>query len=243
VSLYFIYPEFFFFGQGDHNDKSFITGDRQEFYRSATAKTQSVFETNLETEWFTGGESFPDTLVISRADLLIHRSGAAIDIKVLGGTAQVLSETIDLGDLVNNGEDLVLPISSTVPYSDWTVSIETTTEVLHEFSKIYLCKKMSLGREPVEGSSIAYSSFQSLGVRRQVRSFRLHFEGIRKDKYLLFRERIGAFKGTNPIFLYSTDSSGVFGSEQLVSAVVVNVGATPRGLGTYSVSIDLSENV
>lgn len=256
--LYFLYPQFFFFGTQsgyilEDGQKALNTGDRQEYFETASVVNSLVHSVALTTDWFGSAGAKPDALVIARADILRHLDSADIDVYVQGSdvddfdsadetTDTPWSDDYGLSDLIGKrSEDYFGEVIATTERKYWRVTITTTDAVKHKLSKIYLCEKLYLGREPLETSSIIYPVEQAIGNRSQARVFRLDYIGIEQSVYETLRQNLINFKGTSPIFLYSSTTTGIFGSEKLIHATIKSVVSNPRTLGKYDLTITLEE--
>lgn len=258
--LYFLYPQFFFFGTQDDytledGQKALNTGDRQEYFETESVVNSLVHSVALTTDWFGSAGKMPDSLVIARADILRRLDSADVNVYVQGSdvsdfdsadetTDTPWNDSFGLDDLIGKrSEDYFGEVIATTERKYWRVTITTTDAVKHRLSKIYLCEKLYLGREPLETSAIIYPTEQVVGNREQARSFRLDYIGIEQSVYEIFRKFMINFKGTNPIFLYSSTTTGIFGTEKLIHATIKSVTSNPRTLGKYDMTITLEEAI
>ncbi|MGB1320754.1 MAG: hypothetical protein ACPG5L_07475 [Vibrio gallaecicus] len=239
--LYFIYPDLFFTGSAinfDGNKKNVVTGSRSDTY--SETGTNIDFSVSLPTP------NSPDVLVYAKANLITYRdvdphviiTGA--DDNGFASNTVVEDKAFTRSELLGQYNEDLLHEFTLADKAFWRVRVTSSVSIDHVISKLYLSRKMHLGKEPSAGSFITFDE-SNRSAKRPVRVITLRYNGITKTNYLAFRQNVIKYKAVNPVFLYAKNYTHPLNGETLIHAKLQKVTVTSKMVDKFNMDLTFRE--
>lgn len=207
-----------------YDKSSVIYGSRSQRFLFDTSS-------NLPSHLFDMGagynslDSSAEYLIVSYANLTINSGSTAVIVEARTGVAGpftgIINDSWVITDLLDpNRRDYITTFAATAKYRQWQVSLHGSSNTAQfPHAQIYLGTFLDIGRDPSWSRQLNSELHQDKGMYERKR-IEFNYEGITTTKRQEFENKIGQYKDSHPIFLYSQTYSPVLLGNQLLNVAI-----------------------